>query len=131
MFACGNVLHVHDLVDFVSQEAAAAGRSAAKYVQGQLETDETPIPVAAKGGVRYTVPARVHPHRMEEQQVVRFRVGAVYQNAYISVYFDDERVSRRKRQIMAPGEMEQVTLKREDLLSRPGLKSITVTIEEA
>ena len=131
VFACGNVLHVHDLVDFVSQEAAAAGRAAAKYVQGQLETGEAAIPLAAKGGVRYTVPARIHPQRMEEQQVVRFRVGAVYRNAYVSVYFDEERVSRRKRQIMAPGEMEQVVLKREDLLARPDLKTITVTIEEA
>ena len=131
VFACGNVLHVHDLVDFVSQEAAAAGRAAAKYVQGQLETGEAAIPLAAKGGIRYTVPARIHPQRMEEQQVVRFRVGAVYRNAYVSVYFDEERVSRRKRQIMAPGEMEQVVLKREDLLARPDLKTITVTIEEA
>ena len=131
VFACGNVLHVHDLVDFVSQEAAAAGRAAAKYVRGELETGEAAIPLKAQGGVRYTVPARVHPHRMEAEQVVRFRVGAVYRNAYVSVYFDGERVSRRKRQIMAPGEMEQVVLKREDLLSRPDLKSITVTIEEA
>ena len=131
VFACGNVLHVHDLVDFVSQEAAAAGRAAARYVQGQLETGEAAIPLKAQGGVRYTVPALVHPQRMEAEQVVRFRVGAVYRNAYVSVYFDDERVSRRKRQIMAPGEMEQVVLKREELLSRPDLKTITVTIEEA
>ena len=131
IFACGNVLHVHDLVDFVSQEAAAAGRAAAKYVRGELETGEAAIPLQARGGVRYTVPARVHPQRMEAEQVVRFRVGAVYRSAYVSVYFDDERVSRRKRQIMAPGEMEQVVLKREALLSRPDLKTITVTIEEA
>ena len=131
VFACGNVLHVHDLVDFVSQEAAAAGRAAAKYVRGELKAGGAAIPLKAQGGVRYTVPALVHPQRMEAEQVVRFRVGAVYRNAYVSVYFDDERVSRRKRQIMAPGEMEQVVLKREDLLARPDLKTITVTIEEA
>ena len=131
IFACGNVLHVHDLVDFVSQEAAAAGAAAARYLRGERPESAAAIPVRAKGGVRYTVPAAIHPAAMAEEQVIRFRVGDVYRSCCTAVYLDGERVWRKKRQIMAPGEMEQVTLKRADLLQRPDCREITITIEEA
>ncbi len=61
---------------------------------------------------------------------MRFRVGDVYQDRYVSVYLGDERVQHRKHPIMAPGEMEQVVLKRADLLARPGISRVTVAIEE-
>lgn len=130
IFACGNVLHVHDLVDYVSQESAAAGRNAASYLKGQVPDPERSISIKATGGVRYTVPAAVSPERMEEELTVRFRVGGVYKNAFISVYLDDERILHRKRLILAPAEMEQIKLKKTDLLARPDLKTITVKIEE-
>ena len=104
VFACGNVLHVHDLVDFVSEEAAAAGKNAAKYVMdGERARGGQEIVLKAVDGVRYTVPCTVHPEQMEDTQIVRFRVGNVYKNCYIGVYFDDERVMHRKRPVMAPG----------------------------
>ena len=160
VFACGNVLHVHDLVDYVSEEATAAGRNAAAYVKEQRigrsaaacvkerRTDgETLEEVRAdmreardgsweirllpEGGVRYTVPETISPKRLKNDKLtVRFRVGGVYKNCYISTYFDEERVAHRKRPIVTPGEMEEVTLTREQLLKSPDLETITIKIEE-
>ena len=133
VFACGNVLHVHDLVDFVSEEAAIAGKNAAAYVKqgenrpsGGHEIVLNPIE-----GVRYTVPGTIDPARMDEELTVRFRVGGVYKNCYVSAYFGDERVIHRKRPVVAPGEMEELKLKKADLLKYPDLKTITIKIEEA
>ena len=132
VFACGNVLHVHDLVDFVSEEAAAAGKNAARYVmEGEMDRQGHEINLKAVDGVRYTVPCTVNPQRMENIQVVRFRVGNVYKNCYIGVYFDDEQVMHRKRPVMAPGEMEEIKLEKEKLLLHPELKTITIKVEEA
>ena len=132
VFACGNVLHVHDLVDYVSEEAAVAGENAAKYVKGALpEGSGREIRLIPTEGVRYTVPKTIDPERMADALTVRFRVGNVYKNCYVSVYFDDERVIHRKRPVVAPGEMENVTFKKEQLLGCPDLKTITLKIEEA
>jgi len=130
VFACGNVLHVHDLVDYVSEEAAAAGRAAAKYV-GEDETADAGKTLTLKpaGGVRYTVPSTIRPEHMPDTLTVRFRVGNIYKNCYVSVYFGDTRVQHRKKQVMAPGEMEQVVLKKADLLNA-GFDTITITTEE-
>lgn len=130
VFACGNVLHVHDLVDFVSEEARAAGKNAAKYVkQGSAKENQRSIRLNPTQGVRYTVPCVIHPDRMEDSMTVRFRVGNVFKNCYISVYFNEERVIHKKRPVVAPGEMEDVKLSREKLLAYPNLKTITIKIE--
>ena len=133
IFACGNVFHVHDLVDFVSQEATAAGTQAARYVRGEASSNRADrgIPVMATDGVRYTVPSYIDPERMDDTLTVRFRVANEYRNRYVSVYLDGERIQHRKKRVMAPGEMEQVVLKRSDLLARAGLAKITVKLEEA
>lgn len=134
VFACGNVLHVHDLVDFVSEEAGAAGRNAARYVKAgekRSGTETADIVLEAVEGVRYTVPETINIARMDEELTVRFRVGNVYKNCYISVYFDEVRMLHKKRQIMAPGEMEDVRITREQLMEVPDLKKITLKIEEA
>ena len=133
VFACGNVLHVHDLVDFVSEEAAMAGKSAADYVQGKINRDtKTPdVKIVAIDGVRYTVPSVVNVDRMDGDSIVRFRVGDVYKNHYVSVYLNDERILHRKKQVMAPGEMENVVLKKDQLAAFDGLNTITVKLEEA
>lgn len=130
IFACGNVLHVHDLVDYVSQEAACAGKAAAKYVAGELWEDKC-IVVIATQGVRYTVPKYIHPALMEDSLTLRFRVLEVFQNKYISLYFDEERILYKKKKIMVPGEMEELKLKKSDLINSPDLQRITVKIEEA
>lgn len=130
VFACGNVLHVHDLVDYVSEEADRAGQNAAKFIKGELaENAGEEIEIVATEGARYTVPSTIDLGRMDDKLTVRFRVGAVYKDSYVSVYFDDERVMHNKKRIMAPGEMEQVILLKSKLEEKPGLKKITVKIE--
>ncbi|MBS6262876.1 MAG: FAD-dependent oxidoreductase [Clostridium sp.] len=132
VFACGNVLHVHDLVDYVSEEAAAAGENAAKYVKGILPANSgKEIKLVPTDGVRYTVPKTIDPERMTDELTVRFRVGNVYKNCFVSVCFDGERVVHRKRPVLAPGEMENVKFKKTQLASYPDLKTITLKIEEA
>ena len=132
IFACGNVLHVHDLVDFVSQEASAAGKNAAAYIKaGEKDAQVMMLPINPEGGVRYTVPSFVRPAEMEENLTVRFRVGDVFKNKVIAVYFDEQLIMKKKRQVMAPGEMEQVILKKKKLEEYPETKKITIRIEEA
>ena len=87
VFACGNVLHVHDLVDYVSEEAAKAGSHAVEYIRRWEEQDEQKkdapgISVETQGGIRYSVPQLIRPEHMEEKLTVRFRVGAVYRDVY-------------------------------------------------
>ena len=135
VFACGNVLHVHDLVDFVSQEAETAGRNAARYIINQKENKDTAekrqeITIIAENGVRYTVPEKISPARMEEKLTIRFRVGSVFKNCYSSLYLNNDRILHKKRLIMAPGEMEQLVLTKEQLEKYSDLKKITIKIEE-
>lgn len=132
VFACGNVLHVHDLVDYVSEEAACAGKCAAEYVLKQQKPEPGPVVELVTGeGVSYTVPKTIDLNRMGETLKVRFRVSGVYENSTISVYFDDKRVKHRKKRIVTPGEMEQIELVRQDLQAEPDLKQILIKIEEA
>ena len=132
IFACGNVLHVHDLVDFVSQEAANAGKNAAQYIRNGCRTGSTrEVEIKAVDGVRYTVPKCIRPEMMDETVTVRFRVGDVYKDKAIAVYFGDRQVQKRRKQVMAPGEMEQVVLKKDELSNYPDIADITIKIEEA
>ena len=131
IFACGNVLHVHDLVDYVSQEATTAGKNAALYIQNGSAKDVKTVEILPVDGVRYTVPKYIRPSEMEDTLTVRFRVGDVYKNCSIATYFDDELISKRKRPVMAPGEMEQVILDKKKLGEYPDLRKITIRIEEA
>lgn len=137
VFACGNVLHVHDLVDYVSEEASNAGKNAAKYLKEKEFQDKKrenvflkEIQLIPTDGVRYTVPKSINTERMEESITVRFRVDAVYKNCFISVYFDQARVIHRKRMIMAPGEMESIQLEKKKLLDYPELSQIIIKLEE-
>ena len=132
VFACGNVLHVHDLVDYVSEEAGVAGKNAAKYIKcgGDHADSGKEIPIVATDGVRYTVPKTLHVANMDDELTVRFRVGGVYKNCYISTYLNDQRIICRKRPVMAPGEMEQVKLQKSVLEAMSDLDHITIKIEE-
>ena len=131
VFAGGNGLHVHDLVDYVSQEAAVAGKNAAKYIKEGKDSSAKAVEIFPEGGVRYTVPKYVRPTEIEDKLTVRFRVGAVYKNCYIATYYDDTLINKRKRPVMAPGEMEQVILDKSKLAEFPDLNKITIRIEEA
>mgnify|MGYP003364123616 FL=1 len=130
VFACGNVLHVHDLVDYVSEEANLAGKNAAAYVKKETAGEETKeVRLEASNGVRYTVPQSLDIRNMNDQVVVRFRVVDVYKDRFISVYYGDERVSKRKKKVLAPGEMEQVILKKDSFKNYPDLEKIVICTE--
>ncbi len=129
IFACGNVLHVHDLVDYVSQEAALAGESAAAFVRsGGGETGRR-VRVAAGNGVRYTVPQFIGPDRMAEAAVVRFRVTDVFRDVCVRLSLDGRELARRKKRVLAPGEMEQMTVTRSDLAEARADSVLTVELE--
>ena len=108
VFACGNVLHVHDLVDFVSEEAAIAGKSAADYIAGQ-SADAVNVSLHTDGRIRYTVPQRI---TKKKDVTVFFRVADVFRNVTIKVVDNNGSVVySRKKPKVAPGEMESITLK--------------------
>ena len=121
---------MHDLVDYVSEEANRAGANAARFVKGELSEGGKNIEIVATEGARYTVPRHINVSRMEDLLTVRFRVGAVFTNSYISVYYNDERVMHRKKQVMAPGEMEEIVLQKQKLAAYPDLERITLKIEK-
>ena len=110
VFACGNVLHVHDLVDYVSGEAAVAGKNAAEYIRGEKKSDGTVINIKTENGVRYSVPSVVRTGLMPDTLTVRFRVGNEYRDTNLGVYLDGKQLMKLPKRVMAPGEMEQIIL---------------------
>lgn len=129
VFACGNVLHVHDLVDYVTQESYNAGKCAAQYINGKNKSENS-IKIKGIGGVRYTVPSYINEDNVEKEVMVRFRVGSVFKNEFISVYFDNERVMHIKKRILTPGEMESVKLSKTLLTKYPNCENITIKVEK-
>ena len=107
IFACGNVLHVHDLVDFVSEEAEIAGRSAADYINN-IKEDAINISIHTDGKIRYTVPQTITKNKDTK---VYFRVADVFRNVKISVYDGENVIFTKKKAKVAPGEMESILLK--------------------
>ncbi len=130
VYACGNVLHVHDLVDYVSEEAGNAGRSAAKYVQNGEEpargTERGSIAVKTGKGVRYTVPSKVCAETVEKDVLVRFRVDNVYRDVKLGIFFDGELLRSVKKRTVAPGEMEELRIRKEEFEKFPNAETITI-----
>ena len=127
VFACGNVCHVHDLVDFVTAESRRAGESAAHYVLEGGSTAEA-LPVVNGDGVSYTVPQRIRRADVEKSCTLFFRVNRVCKDSEILVTSGGEQIAKFKREHLAPGEMEQITLPRV-LLDKAG-ENLTVSIRE-
>lgn len=123
VFACGNVLHVHDLVDYVSEEAEIAGKSAAEYIQG-IFGEKVDIPIHTDGKIRYTVPQKITE---KKDTAVYFRVANVYRNAEIRVLADDAVIFSKKVLKAAPGEMENIMLKAQLL---EGVTQLKFELEE-
>ncbi|MDO4500504.1 MAG: NAD(P)/FAD-dependent oxidoreductase [Erysipelotrichaceae bacterium] len=115
IFACGNVLHVHDLVDYVSSEAKLAGEYAAEYLLHNRESSSL-IEIKTEGGIRYTVPQMLDINNMSDRIVVRFRVANVYKNKRIVLKVNDKEISSLKKKVLAPGEMEQIFINKKDLV---------------
>lgn len=139
VFACGNVLHVHDLVDYVSEEAGRAGKFAAEYIRqtagdgaGSAAAADSSIgiPLIPSGGVRYTVPQSVRLSHMEDTLLVRFRVGSVFTDAVLTVTAGDTCLLRQKKKKLAPGEMQQIILKKSAIPADAQSITICVAKEE-
>ena len=126
VFACGNVVHVHDLVDFVSGESETAGAAAAAYVQnGEIETV---LPLAAGEGIGYTVPQHIRLDGVQKSVSVSFRVRRNYGPSTITVRCGPNKIAAFKRERLAPGEMEHITLPKALLQKADG--PLIVAVEE-
>jgi thioredoxin reductase len=124
IFSCGNVLHVHDLVDYVSEEAEIAGCSAARYIKGNLNA-RTALPTVAGKGVRYIVPQYITG--ADDDVRLYFRSENVFRGAVVRVMSGGKEITKKNKRIVTPGEMETVILKRENLSALGG--EITVEVE--
>jgi len=129
VFACGNVLHVHDLVDWVSEEAVHTGNAAATFVKGLVE-DAKKVSILTQEGIRYTVPQSFSPSQMEKFLTVRFRVNEVYRDYYLNVYVNNERVLHQKKRILAPGEMETVLLLKQWFVDKESIDAVSISLSK-
>ncbi len=114
IFACGNVLHVHDLVDYVSEEGKKAGKAAAKYLRGELKKSQE-IRTEAGNGIGYILPQKVYRTNVEENIEFMFRVRTPYQNVKIGLFGDGKLIREIKKKHLAPAEMEKLQCKNQDL----------------
>ena len=130
IFACGNVLQVHDLVDFVSEESARAGAAAADYIQNGETTSRRALRVENGDAVTYTVPQRIRLDAAGKGVQVFFRVDRVFGTSAVTVAAGEKQIARFKREHMAPGEMERIFLPGKLLALAEG-DTITVSAEEA
>ena len=128
VFACGNVVHVHDLVDFVSGESETAGAAAAAYVQNGEIVTETVLPLAAGEGIGYTVPQHIRLDGVQKSVSVSFRVRRNYGPSTITVRCGPNKIAAFKRERLAPGEMEHITLPKALLQKADG--PLIVAVEE-
>ena len=113
IFSCGNVVHVHDLVDFVTAESQRAGAAAARFAAGQVTDPGAPcLDVSNGSGVTYTVPQKIRPNNVEKGVDLFFRVNNVYRDMRIRVTCGGQELCSFPREHMAPGEMEHIVLPR-------------------
>ncbi|SDN95258.1 Thioredoxin reductase [Acetanaerobacterium elongatum] len=127
IFACGNVVHVHDLVDFVTAESLKAGKSAALYAKQEKEVPSDIIEVANGPGVTYTVPQRLRTERVEKFAELFFRVNNVYKGVNIVISSGGETLAAFKREHLAPGEMEKIVFPKQ-LFDKVKDKTVTVSV---
>ena len=128
IFACGNVLQVHDLVDYVTAESQAAGRAAADYVCKRCQADDTILELQNGAGVSYTVPQKLRCSHVEKYAEIYFRVRTPMSSSRITVTSGETLIASFKRERMAPGEMEIIRLPR--VLLEKAQQTLTVSVQE-
>ncbi|MEG2453214.1 MAG: FAD-dependent oxidoreductase, partial [Clostridium sp.] len=126
IFACGNVVHVHDIVDFVTEEARRAGAGAAKYIRQKVDRESPSVNVSAGTDIRYVVPQTVCAGNLDKSVKLFMRVRDVYRDRDLVVYGDGKELRRIKKSYLAPGEMEMVTIPKNFL---ENVTNITVKLE--
>lgn len=129
IFACGNVVHVHDLVDFVTEESRRAGKNAAKYIKKEIRKEGLMADTKPGNGIRYIVPQRIRPENVEKALDLFMRVDDVYSEMNMVISIDGREIKRVKKRHLAPGEMEAVKIKRDDLMASE-YSVITVSLEK-
>lgn len=129
IFACGNVVHVHDLVDYVTEESKRAGKNAAKFVKGELKEEQNILTMTQGEGIAYIVPQNVRVSNIEENLDLFMRVRKVYKNAKLIIEADGVKLKEIKRSHMAPGEMERLKINIKDLEGK-NLSKILIRVEE-
>jgi hypothetical protein len=129
IFACGNLVHVHDLVDFVTEESQRAGKSAANYVQNQLFDTGASFITKAKEGVSYIVPHKVRVDNLQTNLELFLRVRVVYKNVKLVIKADDEIVKEIKKKYLVPGEMEHIVLPRA-IIAGKSFEFLTIEVKE-
>lgn len=129
IFECGNVLHVHDLVDFVSKESEDAGLSAARYIAGGASTGEK-VAIVGADGVRYVVPHYLSKDADVGKLQLKMRVANVFKNKRLVADLDGEEIISKKKQIVTPGEMESVTLTAEQVKKIQSGKTLTLRLAD-
>ena len=129
VFACGNVLHVHDLVDFVTLESQTAGEGAARYIKNGRNKEKKYVKTRGINGVRYIVPQKIALGEDEDVKLF-FRVGDVHKNAKVVVTYNGETLISKKRPRLAPGEMENVIIKSDMLKNFDENGIIEIQVEE-
>jgi len=127
IFACGNVLHIHDLVDNVTREADEVALNVKDYLAGLRQ--KQPLAVEFDAQIRYVVPHFVNQAGTIRDTQFKFRATNVYQNARVEIYFDDQLVHQRRFKIITPGELEVVTVKAEIMEQARSAKKITLKIK--
>ncbi len=127
IFACGNTVHVHDLVDFVTAESLRAGENAAKYVQGKITANGEKIILRPGNRVRYTVPQYIESRVQDGNVSIMFRVTDVYKDVYLEVSSGNEVLKSVRKKVVRPGEMQVVELAPDQIKSAGG--DITVSIQ--
>jgi len=128
IFACGNVVHVHDLVDFVTAESQKAGKAAADYVLNGEKSKDDYITLTNGNGIGYTVPQKIR--KGAEEAEIFFRVRQIFKNSAILVMDGDNQLAKFKREHLAPGEMEKIKIPNA-LIKRIVSDKLTVSVEEA
>ncbi len=129
VFACGNVLHVHDLVDNVSFEAMEAGKNAVKYIKNG-ESKKSLVEIETDGKVRYVVPQYLDIENIENDIDLKFRSSNVYKKCKIKVLVNGECLTNKNMMVVTPGEMEKIKVKKEDLQKFDKIGKINICIEE-
>jgi pyruvate/2-oxoglutarate dehydrogenase complex dihydrolipoamide dehydrogenase (E3) component len=129
IFACGNVVHVHDLVDFVTEESIKAGVAAANYVLGNLKSESETFETVAQDGIGYIVPQIVRTENIEDKLTLLYRVRKVFHDVHVKVYADGEEIASFKKRHLAPGEMERINL-RSDFVKGKDIKTLSVSVKE-
>ncbi len=127
VFECGNVLHVHDLVDFVSAESENAGKCAVAYINGGKVCEEK-IQINCTNGVRYCVPTQLNRDDNFAPLSFKMRVANVFKKVELAVFADGVKVFGKKRPVVAPGEMENINLKSEQVELLKKAQNIEITL---